>query len=200
MSPTSTTSQVEHCLSFVTSQLFNTMLLQSSKNSLFVSHINPLNNFLCPMSTTSNQLDIVCHSPPIQSSQDPLWTVPPPVFHLYNVRVMFKHFPLNHSATETPYSILNTLSLCFPPDSPGQLVFARTLLCCVLVYGSKKCNALKMQVNQKLVCPFKVLFETMTNEPLSNWDPLPHFQHFACVFPWFLTKRRKTFKMIRVLE
>ena len=59
------------------SQLFNTMLLQSSKNSLFVSHINPLNNFLCPMSTISKQLDIVCHSPPIHSSQNPLWTASP---------------------------------------------------------------------------------------------------------------------------
>ena len=46
-------------------------------NSLFVSHVNPLNDFLCPMSTTSNQLDIVCHSPQIHSSQNPLWTASP---------------------------------------------------------------------------------------------------------------------------
>ena len=74
-------------------------------NSLFVSHVNPLNNFLCPMSTTSNQLDIVCQCPQIQSSQDPLWTVPPPVFHLYNVRVM-SLWTTQQLRPPTPFSTL----------------------------------------------------------------------------------------------
>ena len=74
-----------------------------------------------------------------------------------------KQCPMNHSATETPYPIFNTLRLCFPPDSPGQFVFARTLLCCVLIHSSIKCNCLTMQVNKKiesmskLLCSFKVL-------------------------------------------
>ena len=87
-------------------------------NSLFVSHVNPLNDFLCPMSTTSNQLDIVCHSPPIQSSQDPLWIVPPPVLHLYNARLMFKTFPFEPFSNSDPFLHSQHFEFVFPARFP----------------------------------------------------------------------------------
>ena len=99
-------------------------------NSLFVSHVNPLNNFLCPMSTTSNQLDIVCHSPPVQSSQNPLWTAFPCITSLqcFSNLQNISLWTTQQLRPPTPFS---TLWVCVSRPIPlGSSIFGPSCVVC----------------------------------------------------------------------
>ena len=112
-----------------------------------------------------------------------LFEQPSPVLHLYYAFLIFKTFPFEPLSNWDPLLHSQHFEFVFPARFPwaARVCSDPPVLCARSRF--QKCNALTMQVNQKLVCSFKVLFKTIPFEPLSNSDPLPHSQHFEFVFP-----------------
>lgn len=131
------------------------MLLQSSKNSLFVSHINPLNNFLCPYQQSLSSWTLFVTVPQYIALKI-LFEQPPPVLQLFNVCVMFKTFSLEPLSNSDPILHSQHFEFVFPARFPwaARVCSDPPLLCAHSQFQQKKetakCNSLTMQVNQKI--------------------------------------------------